>query len=39
METFRMSTYLVCWVVAPDDYAFVEGVTKNGIPVKTLNFN
>ena len=29
-----MSTYLAAWVVAPDDYSFVEGKTKNGTPVR-----
>lgn len=32
--TEKMSTYLAAWVVAPDDYSFVEGKTKNGTPVR-----
>ena len=28
-----MSTYIVCWVVAPNDYDFVEGNSQKGIPV------
>lgn len=31
-----MVTYLAAWVVAPNDFNFVNGTTKNGKEVKIL---
>ena len=32
--TYKMSTYLAAWVVAPDDFSFINSTTKNGKQVK-----
>lgn len=34
--TERMSTYLVGWVIVPDDFGYVEYKSSNGIPVILL---
>jgi aminopeptidase N len=31
--TYKMSTYLVAFVIAPDDFGYVEQKTLSGIPV------
>ena len=28
-----MSTYLACWVIAPDDFGYASETTEKGVPV------